>query len=94
MKKILFLISAVAAAVSFGGSLVECERFADKGGWAVDSQFIDEMGSSYLLAHGLGQPVADAVTRIDVKKSGRYGVFVRTKNWKIWGHTLQASEIS
>ena len=81
MKKILFLMSAVAAAVSYGGSLVECERFADKGGWAVDSQFIDEMGSSYLLAHGLGKPVADAVTRIDVKKSGRYSVFARTKNW-------------
>ena len=68
MKKFLFLISAVVTVVSYGGSLVECERFADKGGWAVDSQFIDEMGSSYLLAHGLGKPVADAVTRIDVKK--------------------------
>ena len=39
------------------------------------------MGSSYLLAHGLGKPVADAVTCIDVKKAGKYAVFVRTKNW-------------
>jgi hypothetical protein len=39
------------------------------------------MGSSYLLAHGLGKPVADAVTCIEVKESGRYCVFARTKNW-------------
>ena len=67
MKKVLFFAFAVAAAVSRGGLLVECEQFAEKGGWAVESQFIDEMGSSYLLAHGLGKPVADAVTRINVK---------------------------
>ena len=81
MKKVLFFAFAVAAAVSRGGLLVECEQFAEKGGWAVESQFIDEMGSSYLLAHGLGKPVADAVTRINVKRGGRYSVFARTKNW-------------
>ena len=40
--------------------LVEAEAFADLGGWALDAQFIEQMGSPYLLAHGLGQPVRDA----------------------------------
>ena len=61
--------------------LLECEQFKDLGGWSIDSQFIDEMGSSYLLAHGLGKPVADATTTFEVKKAGKYNVYVRTKNW-------------
>ena len=61
--------------------LIECEQFKDPGGWSLDSQFIDEMGSSYLLAHGLGNPVADAKTTFEVAKGGRYSAFVRTKNW-------------
>jgi len=60
---------------------LECERFADCGGWTLDAQFMDEMGSPYLLAHGLGIPVADAVTSFDVQKGGRFSVWVRTKNW-------------
>ena len=79
-EKAVVFAFVFATAIVRGGLLVECEQFADKGGWSVDSQFIDEMGSSYLLAHGLGKPVADAVTCIDVKKSGKYAVFVRTKN--------------
>ena len=61
--------------------ILECERFDDRGGWVVDSQFYDQMGSSYLLAHGLGQPVADAQTAFDVKTAGTYRLFVRTMNW-------------
>jgi len=61
--------------------VLECEQFKNLGGWSVDSQFIDEMGSSYLLAHGLGKPVADASTTFEVKEAGHYNVFVRTKNW-------------
>jgi len=33
------------------------------GGWILDSQFEHEMGSPYLLAHGVGVPVADATTK-------------------------------
>ena len=40
--------------------LVEVESLAEKGGWVVDQQFMDQMGSPYLLAHGLGVPVPDA----------------------------------
>ena len=39
------------------------------------------MGSPYLLAHGLGKPVADAKTTIDFPATGRYTVWVRTKDW-------------
>ena len=75
-------IAAISLMASiFGGLLVECEQFTDKGGWSVDSQFIDEMGSSYLLAHGIGKPVADAATSIQVDTAGKYDVYVRTKNW-------------
>ncbi|MEV4601092.1 FAD-dependent oxidoreductase [Amycolatopsis sp. NPDC049253] len=63
------------------GVLVEAEGFDDHGGWTVDSQFESEMGSPYLLAHGLGRPVADAATTIAVPEDGRYHVWVRTKDW-------------
>src|ERR1035438_3562834 len=42
--------------------LLEAEQFANLGGWLVDQQFMDQMGSTYLLAHGLGEPVRDAET--------------------------------
>ena len=61
--------------------LVEAESFADHGGWTLDTQFIREMGSPYLLAHGLGKPVADATTKVSIPTAGAYRVFVRTKDW-------------
>lgn len=61
--------------------LVEAESMAHVGGWVVDPQFMDQMGSPYLLAHGLGQPVADALTMVQFPKAGTYKVFVRTKDW-------------
>ena len=39
------------------------------------------MGSPYLLAHGLGRPVADAETRVRIPEAGRWRLFVRTKDW-------------
>jgi hypothetical protein len=61
--------------------LVEAESFKDMGGWSLDTQFVDIMGSPYLLAHGLGVPVADATTTITIPEAGEYRVFVRTKDW-------------
>jgi len=61
--------------------LVEAEGFADTGGWVVDPQFMDLMGSAYLLAHGLGVPVRDASTEVAIPKAGLYRVWVRTKDW-------------
>jgi len=36
--------------------LIEAEAFTNHGGWVVDQQFMDQMGSPFLLAHGLGKP--------------------------------------
>jgi FAD dependent oxidoreductase len=76
------LISLFAATHIHAASfLVEAEQFADKGGWGVDTQFIESMGSPYLIAHGLGKPVADATTEIEVPADGSYQVYVRTIDW-------------
>jgi len=53
---------------------VEAERFDDYGGWVNDAQFIDQMGSPYLLATGMGEPVRDAVTQVDLPHAGRWRV--------------------
>ena len=50
--------------------LVEAEGFADTGGWVIDPQFMDLMGSPYLLAHGLGVPVEDATTEVVASATG------------------------
>ena len=55
--------------------------FEDYGGWVLDTQFVLNMGSEYLLAHGLGRPVKDAVTTVKLPKSGRYRLWVFTKDW-------------
>jgi hypothetical protein len=60
---------------------IEAESFDDHGGWKLDTQFIQQMGSPYLLAHGLGRPVEDAVTSVTVDQAGTYRVWVRTFDW-------------
>ena len=70
-----------AEAVRSNFVLVEAESFAQRGGWVVDPQFMDQMGSPYLLAHGLGRTVADATTEVEFPDTGTYRVWVRTKDW-------------
>lgn len=72
-----FLVSAQKSLSVF----LEAESFSDKGGWVVDQQFMDLMGSPYLMAHGMGKPVADAVTEVRFPKPGTYRAYVRTYNW-------------
>ena len=60
---------------------IEAENFQNKGGWVVDQQFMDLMGSPYLMAHGMGTLVSDATTTVNFAKTGEYTVFVRTYNW-------------
>lgn len=68
------------------GVLIEAESLASAGGWQLDTQFIREMGSPYLLAHGLGVPVADATGTVELPATGEYHVYVRTKDWVArWG---------
>ena len=61
--------------------LVETEAFADKGGWVADHQAFDKIRSAYLMAHGLGRPVADAATTVPVAEAGTYHVYASTYNW-------------
>ncbi len=60
---------------------IEAESFSDRGGWVIDQQSMDVMGSPYILAHGMGMQVADANSIIYVPVKGKYKVWVRTRNW-------------
>jgi hypothetical protein len=76
--------AALAGWVGIAGAttvLLEAEQFADLGGWDLDQQTMEQMGSPYLLAHGLGVPVRDAVTTVAVSTPDQYRVWVRTRDW-------------
>src|SRR3954466_649391 len=78
---LLALVALLPSAHAANQLLVEAESFQDRGGWVLDTQFIEIMGSPYLLAHGLGQPVKDATTTVKFSSTGQYHVYVRTKDW-------------
>ncbi|MBN1846446.1 MAG: FAD-dependent oxidoreductase [Sedimentisphaerales bacterium] len=61
--------------------LVEAEAFADYGDWVLDQQFMDQMGSPFLLAHGINAPVADAATTVTFPAAGTYRIWLRTRDW-------------
>lgn len=75
------MVSGAAGTVPVNAVLLEAEHFKEKGGWVVDQQFMDQMGSSFLLAHGLGVPVKDAAAAVTFPAKGRYRVWVRTRDW-------------
>lgn len=85
MKKYIITCLLIAASLNISSSaqslFVEAESFEHKGGWVVDQQFMDLMGSPYLMAHGMGEPVNDAYTEIEFPATGTYYVYVRTYNW-------------
>ncbi|HBC95547.1 MAG TPA: hypothetical protein DC034_01980, partial [Clostridium sp.] len=84
MRKITFAFLLVSSFIYGQAShylFVEAESFTDKGGWVVDQQSMDIIGSSYLMAHGLGIPVHDATTTLNVAQKGSYRVWIRTRNW-------------
>ncbi len=56
-------------------------QFDNLGGWDVDQQSMEQMGSAYMLAHGLGVPVQDAFTSVKVASPGTYRAWVRTRDW-------------
>ena len=53
----------------------------ERGGWGLDTQSMVELGTPYLIAHGLGAPVADATARFTLDKPGTQTVWVLTRNW-------------
>jgi hypothetical protein len=83
LSTVLFavLMLSTVSATAAQSVLVEAEGFAKLGGWAIDQQFMDQMGSPYLLAHGLGEPVKDATTTVEFAQTGKYHVWVRTRDW-------------
>lgn len=82
MKKIILLILLTLFVCGCRRQvLVEAESFAETGGWKIDQQFMDQMGSPYLIAHGMGVPVEDAVTSVRLPSKGKWQVYARTYNW-------------
>jgi hypothetical protein len=75
------LLYSIVSTASADTVLVEAESFEDLGGWVVDQQFMDQMGSPFLLAHGLGVPVKDAVTKVRFPSTGKYRIWMRTRDW-------------
>lgn len=63
------------------GILIEAASFATRGGWKLDTQHYQQMGGCYLLAHGLGKPVANAKTTVRLPAAGAWHVQVRTRDW-------------
>ncbi|VGO22453.1 FAD-dependent oxidoreductase [Pontiella sulfatireligans] len=60
---------------------VDAEDFDEYGGWWMETQFVPQVGSPYMLAAGTGEPVEDAVTTVNVEKPGTYKLWVRNRNW-------------
>ncbi len=65
--------------------LIEAESFQNKGGWVIDQQSMETIHSAYLMAHGMGVPVEDAVTSFEVEHDGLYYVWALTRDWTaVW----------
>lgn len=64
---------------------IEAESFKNRGGWVVDTLSMESIHSAYLMAHGIGEPVEDAVTDFKVQQSGEYYVWALTRDWTaVW----------
>lgn len=89
MKKSALALCGVVAGqrFSWAGSkespslLLEAAQFQNHGGWGLDSQYMDIMGSGFLIAHGIGKPVDDAVAKVTFPATGTYRLWVRTRDW-------------
>lgn len=63
---------------------IDAVEFENRGGWYLDTQFVYEMGQAYLMAADKpGVPVTPAIHSFMLQDSGKYRLWVRTKNWKI-----------
>ena len=64
-----------------GFLFLEAEDFADYGQWRLDTQFTHKMGSAYLIASGVGRPIGEARTTLEIPRKGTWRVWARTKDW-------------
>ena len=53
------------------------------GGWGLDVASVEVLGSPYLIAHGMGRPVPDAVAEVEIPEAGEWQAWVRTRNWVV-----------
>ena len=84
----MILLLSISWSLKADNIFIEAESFDNKGGWVLDNQSMKQMGSSYLLAHGLGIPVKNASTKFQIENKGKYRIWVRTRNWvKKWDQT-------
>lgn len=60
---------------------IEAESFKNLGGWVIDQQSMETIHSSYIMAHGMGVPVSDAVTEFEALEDGEYNVWALTRDW-------------
>ena len=68
--------------ILFAVTLAVYPQSFEEGGWKLDCQFMDQIGSPYLLAHGIGQPCVDAKATVEIPEAGRWRVRARTRNWE------------
>ena len=82
-KRFVSVAAAICALAAVGEDLrvAAYPQSFDAGGWGLDVQFMDTVGSPYLIAHGRGIRVVDAVARVAVPKSGKWNVWVRSRKW-------------
>ena len=81
MRRYLFLSILLLVSCSFAERVNVYANAFREGGWKLDVQFMDAMGSPYLLAHGLGFRVPDATAEAALPTGGRWRVWVRTRKW-------------
>ena len=67
----LLSIAWLAKPIAAANVWIEAESFQHKGGWQVDQQMIE----------GMGSPVKDAQTTVRIDTTAIYNVYVRTYNW-------------
>ena len=70
--RLLGLACVASAAASAQTVFIEAESLTSHGGWKLDTAFTNIVGSPYLLAHGLGKPVADAQGTAKSPCAGEY----------------------
>lgn len=64
-----------------GAVLIDAADFDERGGWVLDTQFVQFTGTACLVAAGIGRPVADAVARLSLAQGGTYRLWVYCRNW-------------
>ena len=75
------LLSGAAFCAAADTVWIEAESFSDYGKWRLDTQFTHKMGSAYLIAPGVCEPIGSASTTVNLPRKGLWRVWVRTKDW-------------